>query len=118
MLCLPVLNHVSALVKLASDGIKPRPREHEPTVLGIYGPPGIGKSLIWRTIVQAIYDPKYKNSKILDELTHTYSRSEYQTGMIGKKNILFDDFGQRKDNCDEFIALIELATRAPYQPLS
>jgi PIN domain nuclease of toxin-antitoxin system len=102
----------------------PRQKEYEPTALWLGGQAGVGKSTCWKVIVSEIMRDKYKddmaknNVKLadkIDNITHTYNAasSEFQTGMADKKIILYDDFGQNRENIDEVMSVISLCTTAP-----
>lgn len=86
-------------------------RDTEPTVLVLSGKAGTGKSTLWRAVVGKEFG--CPNLKAVDSITHTWNiGTETQTGMSGKKIILFDDFAQdRKSN--EALAVINLVSRAP-----
>jgi len=96
-----------------------QPRSSEPTMLVLSGPPGVGKSTIWRFIVSKYFEDKYgKSENILERIedaTHTWnSACEFQPGMSSKKIILYDDFAQDRANVSEVLSVINLCTTAPF----
>jgi len=95
----------------------PSERPYEPTVLVLFGQPGSGKSTMWPIIVAKALglDTAQDPVAAVKAVTYTWkTSSEYQTGMVGKRVVLFDDFGQDKSKNTEALELIHLVTAAPY----
>lgn len=101
---------------LAENG-PPRDRPFEPTCICLQGAAGSGKSTLWPVLVaQAL---KLEGSpdplKAIRSTTYTWDEaSEYMTGMLNKRVILFDDFGQDKTKNTDALNLIRLVTAAPF----
>lgn len=100
--------------KLADTPPSVSERDFEPFCLALLGKPGIGKSAGWPILVGHTID---KTVTDVRKLTHTWNMSsDYQTGIIGKKVILFDDFAQDRENRSDVLHLISLMTSAPFVP--
>jgi len=93
-------------------------RRQEPFCLRIFGAPGVGKSMFWPLLVSGIV----KKSTVAEVEDVTYTRTvndPYWTALNDKAEIvLYDDFGQNKEEVDynELIALISTASFIPPMP--
>jgi hypothetical protein len=100
-----------------SEPHKPHDRPFEPTVLCFAGEAGSGKSTAWPIVVAKALGLENSEDPIraVKETTYTWNTaSEYMTGMSGKRVILFDDFGQDKQESTEALNLIHLVTSAAF----
>lgn len=100
-----------------SENGPPRDRPYEPTCLCLQGAAGSGKSTLWPVLVaQSLgLDGEADPVTAIRSTTYTWDEaSEYMTGMLNKRVILFDDFGQDKTKNTDALNLIRLITSAPF----
>jgi len=101
---------------MAETGL-PQDREFEPTVLLFQGAAGQGKSTVWPIVVAKALGLDNEDDPIraVKETTYTWDiSSEYMTGMLGKRVVLFDDFGQDRETNVEALSFMRLVTAAPF----
>lgn len=98
----------------------PKDKEYEPTTLYLGGSAGVGKSTVWKVIVSDVVSNLHckpdDGIPVVDkigQITHTWNTSsDFQTGMADKKIILYDDFGQNREDALEVLSVISLCTTA------
>lgn len=108
----------SSMLAFAGSIEKPAPRDREPFVVMISGDSGVGKSTLWPILLSQLPDfEEYDTPAQI--IADSYSRQigdPYWSGCgPSKKVILYDDFGQDRDEID-LKELIALVTKAPFLP--
>lgn len=109
---------LEAYEKGMSEIGQPRDREFEPTVLALVGEAGSGKSTVWPVIVARALDLENEEDVIeaVSSTTYTWNMSsDYTTGIVGKRVIHYDDFGQDRTKNTDVLNLIAANTSAPLQ---
>jgi hypothetical protein len=87
----------------------PAPRSHEPYVIFVSGPPGIGKSSVLNSILSVFYGDDDVSDKIYYRMTTTTTWDGY----IPSKHevVVYDDFNQKRveEDLAEFIDVVSVS---------
>lgn len=92
----------------------PGTRQNEPFCLRLIGAPGVGKSTSYRALLAPIFGVKTKEE--MDNLCFVKGISEYWDGCLGRPVVVFDDFGQDRQDEADIKDMITLVSDAPFMP--
>ena len=92
----------------------PDTRKHEPFCIRLVGEPGTGKSTTYRALIAPIFGATTKEQ--VDNLCFVKGASEFYDGCSRRPVVVFDDFGQNRQNDTDPFDIISLISDAPFMP--